>query len=115
MERIGFCLKVLLLQVIHENAFPGWVHNPIFPHPGICVKIQLHHVVMAGITWGNDFNNPVRGSGTAPVRELAPVTYHTYIRFNYGIPVLSQLHSEGGWKNPAGTAFRSEIIPYRSG
>ena len=115
MERIGFCLKVILLQVIHENALPGRVHNPVFPHSGICVKVQLHHIVMTGITGGNDLNNPVWGSGTAPIRELASVTDHTYIRLNYGIPVLSQLNSEGRRENPAGTAFRPEIIPDRSG
>ena len=115
MERIGFCLKVILLQVIHENALPGWVHNPVFPYPGICVKIQLHHIVMAGITGGNNLNDPVWGSGTSPVRELAPVTDHTYIRLNYGIPVLSQLNSEARRENTAGTAFRSELIPDRSG
>jgi hypothetical protein len=115
LERIGFDTEICLLQMVNQDPLPGRVHNPVFPDTCISVKVQLHHIIVTGIARGNDFNDPVWGSGTAPVSEFVPVTDHAYVWLDNGFTVFSQLDSEGSGEHTTGTAFATDIVPDRSG
>lgn len=67
---------------------------------------------MTGIARGNNFNNPVRGAGTAFVCKLVFVTYDTYIRFNNGFPVIMQFNGKWGRIDFTGVVLRLDIIVY---
>ena len=95
LERIGFDTEICLLQMVNQDSLPGRVYNPVFPDTCISVKVQLHHIIVTGIARGNDFNDPVWGTSTAPVSELIPVTDYTYVWLHNGLAILSQLDSEG--------------------
>ena len=98
-------IEIRLLQMVNQDSLPGRVHNPVFPDTCISVKVQLHHIIMTGIAWGNDLNNPVCGTSTAKVSEFVTVTDHAYVWLDNGFTVFSQFDSEGSGEHTTGSAW----------
>lgn len=98
-------IEIRLLQMVNQDSLPGRVHNPVFPDTCISVKVQLHHIIMTGIAWGNDLNNPVWGTSTAKVSEFVTVTDHAYVWLDNGFTVFSQFDSEGSGEHTTGSAW----------
>ena len=91
--------------MVNKNAFFVRIYYPVFPYSGVSVQIQFENIVMAGIAWRNNLDNPVRGSGTATVCKLVLVTDNAYVRLYYGASVFPQLDSKWSRIDTAGTSL----------
>ena len=47
LEGIGFNFKIILFPKIHEYFLLIRIYNPVLPHSGIHVKVQLAYIVMS--------------------------------------------------------------------
>ena len=110
LEGVGGSFKFGFFQMVHIDGFIYGVYNPVFPNACISVQVQLTYIIMTGIAWRNNFNNPVWRAGTSSVCKLIWGTDYGNIRFNDGFPVFPQFDGKWGRIYLTGAALGINIV-----
>lgn len=72
----------VVFKIVNSNGLCHRVDDPIFPYAGIRVFKKLNPVIFILGAFRNNFNDPVGGTVTTLVCELAFVANNAYVRLN---------------------------------
>lgn len=98
------CFHFMFKIVDIDNPGHG-VNNPVFPHSGGAVFVQLNAVIHVFRSWGSNFDDPVRSSVAAFFIQPVGFADNGNVRFHIVSVVCVQENCKGSRIDPAGTMF----------